>query len=55
MKRSTHPEALRLATEKRHQRDIDIDSATYFVSRITIRVTDAPGMLRWRVGWRVRL
>jgi K+ transporter len=46
--RSTHPEALRLATEKRLECDIDLDSATYFLSRITIRVTDAPGMHRWR-------
>jgi KUP system potassium uptake protein len=25
-------------------------SATYFLSRITIRVTDAPGIYRWRKG-----
>lgn len=46
--RSTHSEALRLATEKRLECDIDLDSATYFLSRITIRVTDAPGMHRSR-------
>ena len=40
--------ALRLATEKRLECDIDLDSATYFLSRITIRVTDAAGMHRWR-------
>jgi hypothetical protein len=42
------PEALRLATEKRLECDIDLDSAPYFLSRITIRVTDAR-------GWQVRL
>jgi KUP system potassium uptake protein len=42
------PEALRLATEKRLECDIDLDGATYFLSCITIRVTDAPGMHRWR-------
>jgi KUP system potassium uptake protein len=26
----------------------DLESATYFLSRITIRVTDAPGRHRWR-------
>jgi K+ transporter len=44
--RSTQPEALRLATETprvRHR----LDSATYSLSRITIRVTDGPGMYRW--------
>ncbi len=42
------PEALRLATKKGLECDIDLDRATYFLSRITIRVTDAPGMRRWR-------
>ena len=46
--RSTQREALRLATEKRLECGIDLDSATYFLSRITIRVTVAPGMHRWR-------
>jgi K+ transporter len=46
--RSTHLEALWLATETRLERDIDLDSPTYFRSRITIRVNDAPGMYRWR-------
>ena len=45
---STQPVALRLATEKRLECDIDLDSATYFLSRITIGVTDAAGMHRWR-------
>jgi KUP system potassium uptake protein len=42
------PEALRLAGEKGLECDIDLDGPTYFLSRITIRVTDAPGMNRWR-------
>jgi KUP system potassium uptake protein len=28
--------------------DINVDGASYFVSRITITVTDPPGMARWR-------
>lgn len=28
--------------------DIDVERPTYFLSRTTIRVTDAPGMRRWR-------
>jgi K+ transporter len=46
--RSTYPEALRLATEKRLEGDIDVDSPTYFLSRITISVTHAPVMHRGR-------
>jgi KUP system potassium uptake protein len=42
------PEALRLASEKGLECDIDLDGPTYFLSRVTIRVTDAPGMNRWR-------
>lgn len=42
------PEVLRLASEKGLECDIDLDGPTYFLSRITIRVTDAPGMNRWR-------
>jgi KUP system potassium uptake protein len=41
------PGALRLAKE-RGELDIDIDSATYFLSRVTLAPTDAPGMARWR-------
>ena len=37
--RATHLEALRLATEKRLEGDTDLDSPTYFLSRITISVT----------------
>jgi KUP system potassium uptake protein len=42
------PEALRLATEQGLECDIDLEAPTYFLSRVTIRVTDAPGMDRWR-------
>jgi KUP system potassium uptake protein len=42
------PEALGLATEKGLECDIDLEAPTYFLSRVTIRVTDAPGMDRWR-------
>jgi KUP system potassium uptake protein len=42
------PDALRLASAKGLECDIDPERASYFVSRITIRVTDAPGMSRWR-------
>jgi KUP system potassium uptake protein len=42
------PGALRLAQAKGLECDIDAVHPTYFLSRITIRVTDAPGMSRWR-------
>jgi KUP system potassium uptake protein len=42
------PDVLRLATAKGLECDIDLDGPTYFLSRATIRVTDAPGMARWR-------
>ena len=41
------PRTLHLAA-KRLERDIDHENVTYFVSRITIVPTDAPGMSRWR-------
>src|SRR3954464_14034632 len=41
------PRTLHLAA-KRLERDIDHENVTYFVSRITIVPTDAPGMARWR-------
>ena len=41
------PHALRLAA-KRIETDIDLDAVSYFISRITIVPTDAPGMRRWR-------
>ena len=42
------PLALRLADAKGLECDIDADGPTYFLSRATIRVTDAAGMSRWR-------
>ena len=45
------PAALRQAAEQDLEIDLDVDGATYFVSRITIVRGDLPGM----VGWRKRL
>ncbi len=42
------PDALRQAVEIGLESEIDIDNATYFVSRITIVCGDAPGMSTWR-------
>jgi KUP system potassium uptake protein len=42
------PQALRLASKRGLECDIDVEAPTYFLSRTTIRVTDAPGMRRWR-------
>ena len=42
------PDALRQAVEQGLEVEIDIDGATYFVSRITIVRGDAPGMSAWR-------
>ena len=36
------------ARESGSRRDVDLDHASYFLSRITIVPTDAPGMARWR-------
>jgi KUP system potassium uptake protein len=41
------PAMLRMAAE-RVEGDIDVDRASYFLSRIAIVSTDAPGMSRWR-------
>jgi KUP system potassium uptake protein len=41
------PRTLRLAAE-RMENDVDLDAVSYFISRITIVPTDAPGMARWR-------
>ncbi len=41
-------DALRQAVEIGLESEIDIDNATYFVSRITIVCGDAPGMSTWR-------
>ena len=43
------PEALVLARKQGLlERNLDLEHASYFVSRITITPTDAPGMQRWR-------
>jgi KUP system potassium uptake protein len=42
------PDALRQAAEQGLEADIEVDNATYFVSRITIVRGDAPGMSTWR-------
>jgi KUP system potassium uptake protein len=44
------PKALHLAcaNDPKLKRELDLDHASYFLSRITIRATDAPGMSRWR-------
>jgi KUP system potassium uptake protein len=41
------PRTLRLAAT-RMESDVDLDAVSYFISRITIVPTDAPGMARWR-------
>ena len=43
------PEALALARKQGLlERNLDLEHASYFVSRIAIAATDAPGMQRWR-------
>jgi len=43
------PEALVLARKQGLlERNLDLEHASYFVSRIAIKPTDAPGMQRWR-------
>ncbi|MGZ6589932.1 MAG: potassium transporter Kup [Solirubrobacteraceae bacterium] len=42
------PEALRQACAQGLLPRLDIDGASFFLSRITIRFTHAPGMQRWR-------
>jgi KUP system potassium uptake protein len=42
------PQAVRLAGENGLECNIDVEVPTYFLSRTTIRVTDDPGMRRWR-------
>jgi KUP system potassium uptake protein len=41
------PRTLREAAE-RMESEVDLDAVSYFISRITIVPTDAPGMARWR-------
>jgi KUP system potassium uptake protein len=42
------PRILTLAAERGLERECQVDTASYFLSRITIVPTDAPGMARWR-------
>jgi KUP system potassium uptake protein len=42
------PDALRQAAEQGLEVEVDLDNATYFVSKITIVAGDAPGMSTWR-------
>ena len=42
------PGTLDLVVEEGGERATDVERASYFVSRITVVVADAPGMRRWR-------
>jgi KUP system potassium uptake protein len=42
------PETLRLASEKGLEGDIDVDNCSYFLSKITIVLSDEDGMPRWQ-------
>jgi KUP system potassium uptake protein len=42
------PAALRLADRPHGELDIDPDNASYFLSRVTLRLTHSPEMSRWR-------
>ena len=43
------PEVLALARKRGLlERNLDLEHASYFVSRITLTPTDEPGMHRWR-------
>jgi len=42
------PQALRDATAAGLECDVDLEAASYFLSRITLSVGDARGMARWR-------
>jgi KUP system potassium uptake protein len=46
--RTDFPEVLRRVTDQHPETDLDPDDASYFVSRITLRRTDRPGMVAWR-------
>jgi KUP system potassium uptake protein len=43
------PAGLKIAVEQ-HGVELDMEKATYFISRITLRISDRPGMARWRKG-----
>ena len=42
------PRLLQLAAERGLERDCDVATASYFLSRMTLVATDAPGMSSWR-------
>jgi KUP system potassium uptake protein len=42
------PDVLRLAQAKGLECDLEVERLHYFLSRVTLVVTDAPGMSRWR-------
>ena len=42
------PAAIRAARELSPELDVDVDTAFYFLSRISIQQSDRPGMNRWR-------
>jgi KUP system potassium uptake protein len=42
------PEIVRMATQRDIECEVELDRLTYYLSRITIVVSDAPGMARWR-------
>ena len=42
------PAALRRAVEMGLEADLDLENASYFISRISLTVTDDPGMPRWQ-------
>jgi KUP system potassium uptake protein len=47
--RQNVPAALALARKQGLlQRNLDLEHASYFLSRIAVTATDAPGMKRWR-------
>ncbi len=43
------PSGLRVAVEQ-HGVVLDLEKATYFLSRINLKISDRPGMARWRKG-----
>ncbi len=46
--RTDLPAALRLACAREPALDLDLERASYFLSRVSPKLTDAPGMARWR-------
>jgi KUP system potassium uptake protein len=42
------PGTLRLAAEEGLESEVDVERPSYFLSHVTIRLTDRPGMAKWR-------